>query len=85
MDFEAPVLLPGLLAKRFGFHPFRHSLSSFLTTKKKADPKTAQTALRQSNPAFTLALYTQADKEELLATQNMMLDAIFETNGQTIQ
>ena len=29
----------GERVKRFGFHQFRHSLSSFLTTKKKVDPK----------------------------------------------
>ncbi|HTB96608.1 MAG TPA: hypothetical protein VK716_06350 [Terracidiphilus sp.] len=29
----------GARVKRFGFHRFRHSLSSFLTTKKKVDPK----------------------------------------------
>ena len=39
----------GKRVKRFGFHQFRHSLSSFFTVKKKLDPKTAQTALRQSN------------------------------------
>jgi len=67
----------GKQVKRFGFHQFRHSLSSFLTTKKKVDPKTAQTALRQSNVAFTLNRYTQTDNEELVAAQNLMLDAIF--------
>jgi hypothetical protein len=29
----------GERVKRFGFHQFRHSLSIFLTTKKKVDPK----------------------------------------------
>lgn len=29
----------GEQVKRFGFHPFRHSLSSFLTTKKRLTPK----------------------------------------------
>jgi integrase len=67
----------GKRVRRFGFHQFRHSLSSFLTTKKKLDPKTAQTALRQSNAAFTLNCYTQTDNDELVAAQNMMLDAIF--------
>ena len=75
----------GKRVKRFGFHQFRHSLSSFLTTKKKLDPKTAQTALRQSNAAFTLNMYTQTDKEELVAAQNMMLDAIFNTNTEVVQ
>ena len=67
----------GERVKRFGFHQFRHSLSSFLTTKKKVDPKTAQTSLRQSNAAFTLNRYTQTDSDELMAAQQMMVDAIF--------
>lgn len=75
----------GKRVKRFGFHQFRHSLSSFLTTKKKVDPKTAQTALRQSNVAFTLNCYTQTDNEELVAAQNMMLDAIFNTATRVVQ
>ncbi len=75
----------GNQVKRFGFHNFRHSLSSFLTTKKKLDPKTAQTALRQSNAAFTLMKYTQTDNEELLAAQNLMLEAIFQHETEVIQ
>jgi hypothetical protein len=61
------------------------SLSSFLTTKKKVDPKTAQTTLRQSNAAFTLSRYTQTDSDELLAAQQMMVDAIFGAAGTAIQ
>ncbi len=75
----------GNRVKRFGFHQFRHSLSSFFTTKKKLDPKTAQTALRQSNAAFTLNKYTQTDNEELLAAQNMMIDAIFSASTGVVQ
>lgn len=75
----------GKRVRRFGFHQFRHSLSSFLTTKKKLDPKTAQTALRQSNAAFTLNRYTQTDNDELVAAQNMMLDAIFNTKAGVVQ
>ena len=75
----------GKRVKRFGFHQFRHSLSSFLTTKKKLDPKTAQTALRQSNAAFTLNRYTQTDNDELVAAQNMMLDAIFGSETGAVQ
>ncbi len=55
----------GKRVKWFGFHQFRHSLSSFFTTKKKLDLKTAQTVLRQSNVAFTLNLYTQTNNDEL--------------------
>jgi integrase len=75
----------GKRVKRFGFHQFRHSLSSFLTTKKKVDPKTAQTALRQSDARFTLNRYTQTDNDELLAAQNMMLDAIFDAETAAVQ
>jgi len=66
----------GKRVTRFGFHNFRHSLASFLTTKKKTDPKTAQRMLRQSDPTLTLRLYTQTDMDELLAAQSMVLDAI---------
>jgi integrase len=75
----------GKRVRRFGFHQFRHSLSSFLTTKKKVDPKTAQTALRQSNAAFTLSRYTQTDSDELMAAQQMMVDAIFGAAGSAVQ
>jgi integrase len=87
VEVEVPIYFDktGKRVKRFGFHQFRHSLSSFLTTKKKVDPKTAQTALRQSNVAFTLDKYTQTDNDELLAAQNLMLDAIFKAESQTVQ
>ena len=49
------------------------------------DPKTAQTALRQSNAAFTLNCYTQTDNDELLAAQNLMLDSIFNTRNGVVQ
>ena len=87
VEVEVPIYFDktGKRVKRFGFHQFRHSLSSFLTTKKKVDPKTAQTALRQSSVEFTLNKYTQTDNEELLAAQNLMLDAIFKTEPRAIQ
>jgi integrase len=87
VEVEIPIYFDktGKRVKRFGFHQFRHSLSSFLTTKKKVDPKTAQTALRQSSVEFTLNKYTQTDNDELLAAQNLMLDAIFKTEPRAIQ
>jgi integrase len=87
VDFEKAIYRDkkGNRVKRFGFHQFRHSLSSFFTTKKRLDPKTAQTALRQSNVAFTLNCYTQTDNDELVAAQNLMLDAIFNTKTGAIQ
>lgn len=86
-EVEVPIYFDktGKRVKRFGFHQFRHNLSSFLTTKKKVDPKTAQTALRQSSVEFTLNHYTQTDNEELLAAQNLMLDAIFSNETQAVQ
>jgi integrase len=75
----------GKPVKRFGFHSFRHSLSSFLTVKGGLDPMTAQVALRQSNAAFTLNKYTQTYNEELVAGQNLMLDAIFQHGKGVIQ
>ena len=68
----------GRRVTRFGFHNFRHSLSSFLTV-------TAQRMLRQSNAAFTLNRYTQTDMDELVAAQQMMLDAIFVDQSQEPQ
>ena len=86
-EVEVPIYFDktGKRVKRFGFHQFRHSLSSFLTTKKKVDPKTAQTALRQSSVEFTLNKYMQADNEELLAAHHPMQDAIFKTEPRAIQ
>ena len=50
---------------RYGFHNFRHSLSSFLTAKKKTDPKTAQ-GMRGRARRFTRDRYTQTDMDELI-------------------
>jgi integrase len=87
VEVEVPIYLDkkGNRVKRFGFHQLRHSLSSFLTTKQKVDPKTAQTALRQSSAKFTMEKYTQTDNDELLAAQNLMLDAIFKTEPRAVQ
>lgn len=56
-----------------------------MTTKKKVDPKTAQTVLGQSNVAFTLNCYTQTDNDKLVAAQNLMLDAIFDPEPRAVQ
>ena len=64
--------------RRFGFHNLRHSLASFLTTKKKTDVKTVQRSLRHSKSTTTLDKYVQTDMDELIAAQEMMLDAIFQ-------
>jgi integrase len=64
--------------RRFGFHNLHHSLASFLTTKKKTDVKTVQRSLRHSKSTTTLDKYVQTDMDELIAAQEMMLDAIFQ-------
>jgi integrase len=62
----------------FGSHNLRHSLASFLTTKKKTDVKTVQRSLRHARSTTTLDRYVQTDMDELVAAQEMMLDAIFQ-------
>jgi integrase len=58
---------------RFGLHNLRHSLSSWLVNKGKADPKTVQTLLRHSRIQTTLDLYTQGDGDETRAAQGAFL------------
>jgi integrase len=70
--------------RRFGFHNLRHSLASFLTTKKKTDVKTVQRSLRHSNSSITLDKYVQTDMDELVAAQELMLDAIFQHNNRAV-
>jgi hypothetical protein len=41
--------------------------------------------IRQSNAAFTLNCYTQTDNDELVAAQNLMLDAIFGSEAGVVQ
>jgi len=67
--------------RRFGFHNLRHSLASFLTTKKKTDVKTVQRSLRHAKSTTTLDKYVQTDMEELVAAQELMLDAIFQNQS----
>jgi len=67
--------------RRFGFHNLRHSLASFLTTKKKTDVKTVQRSLRHAKSTTTLDEYVQTDMEELVAAQELMLDAIFQNRS----
>jgi integrase len=63
--------------QRFGFHNFRHSLASFLVAKKKTDVKTTQRSMRHAKSSTTVDLYAQTDLDELIAAQEMMLEAIF--------
>ncbi len=63
--------------QRFGFHNLRHSLASFLVSKKKTNVKTAQRSMRPARSTTMLDLYAQTDMEELIAAQELVLDAIF--------
>ena len=74
----------GSEVKRFGFHNLRHSLASFLTTKKKTDVKTVQRSLRHAKSTTTLDKYVQTDMDELVAAQEMMLDAIFHNQSSAL-
>ena len=67
--------------KRFGFHNLRHSLASFLTTKKKTDVKMVQRSLRHAESTTTLDNYVQTDMDELVAGQELMLEAIFQNQS----
>ena len=61
--------------QRFGFHNLRHSLATFLVTKAKADPKTAQALLRHANVRTTRQLYTQSMSDDRLSAQAQILEA----------
>jgi integrase len=71
--------------QRFGFHNLRHSLASFLVTKKKTDVKTVQRSMRHAKSTTLLDHYAQTDMDELIAAQEMMLDAIFSHAKGTVQ
>ncbi len=67
--------------RRFGFHNLRHSLASFLVTKKKTDIKSAQRSMRHATSKIMLDQYAQTDMDELIAAQEMILEAIFSNAG----
>jgi len=62
----------------------RDSLASYLTTKKKTDVKTVRQSLRHANSSTTLDLYVQTDTDELVAAQEVMLDAILEHQNESV-
>jgi integrase len=70
----AGVVIPA--GARFGLHNLRHSLSNWLVSKAKTDPKTIQGLLRHANVKTTLQLYARADGDETRAAQGTFLDAV---------
>jgi integrase len=69
--------------QRFGFHNLRRTLASFLVTKK-IDVKTAQRSMRHAKSTTMLDQYAQTDMDELIAAQELMLDAIFSHAGGSV-
>jgi integrase len=82
--FVADYLRPAAIAagvvipkgKRFGLHNLRHSLSNWLVSKAKTDPKTVQGLLRHANVKTTLQLYARSDGDETRAAQGAFLGAV---------
>ena len=64
------------VAKRIGFHSFRHGLGTMLR-QQGVDVKTAQELLRHANPRITMEIYQQAVSEEKRAAQNLALRGLF--------
>ena len=83
-SFVSDYLRPAAIAagvdipegKRFGSHNLRHSLSNWLVTKSKTDPKTVQELLRHANVRTTLQLYARSDSDETRAAQGTFLGAV---------
>ena len=68
--FAHDSLYPG---QRFGFHNFRHSLGTFLVSRRK-DAKTIQGLLRHAKVTTTLDLYSQSiDAAKLEAPEDIAL------------
>jgi integrase len=62
--------------QRFGLHNLRHSLSNWLVSKAKVEPKTVQGIPRHAKIQATLDRYTQEDSEETRAAQGEFLTAV---------
>lgn len=60
---------------RFGFHNFRHSLSTWVNAKLK-DIKISQTMLRHSKPQITADIYTHSVPEANLKAQRQYMTAL---------
>jgi len=69
-------VLPRTARVRFGFHNFRHSLSTFLVGMGE-DPKTVQGFMRLAKASTALQLYTHVVPEKTLAAQDRYLASLF--------
>jgi integrase len=80
-DFVTPTAVTlGLVAKgeRFGWHRFRHSLSTWVNDTTK-DITTSQTLLRHSTPDMT-AVYTHGDFAKALEAQRQYMNHLLAKN-----
>jgi integrase len=59
------------ITKQVGFHTFRHSFATILTSNKE-DVKTAQELLRHANSRITMDIYTQAINSTKVAAQEKL-------------
>lgn len=62
--------------QRFGSHNLRHSLSNWLVSKAKIEPKTVQGMPRHAKVQTTLDLYTREDGDEAFAAQGEYLTGL---------
>jgi integrase len=68
------------VAKRIGWHSFRHGLATVLR-QKGVDIKTAQELLRHANSRITLDIYQQAVSEEKRVAAGVAFRGLFEKEG----
>lgn len=59
------------LTEQIGWHTFRRSLATLLTSKKEA-VKVVQELMRHADPRITLALYAQGEEDAKRAAQKHM-------------
>ena len=72
------------VAKRIGFHTFRHSLATMMKANGE-DVKTVQELLRHANSRITLDIYTQAMTPAKGQAQGKVLQMILPDSKQTVQ
>lgn len=64
------------VTKRVGFHTFRHTLATLLSSLG-VNVKTTQELLRHANPSITMRIYQQAVSEEKRTAQHLAFSTLF--------
>jgi integrase len=70
-----PALKRLNIAKKIGWHSFRHGFSNLLR-ENKVEIKTAQELLRHANSRITLDIYQQTVTEERRSAQKMAVNTL---------